>query len=155
VFRRRRGQIRLALSEEESDLLRATIGEYLELLDAERDRSDPVIARLFPSASLDDPALDASYQQLAASDLDDHKRATARRALLSLDGDRHDALGEEELEAWLVLLTDLRLAIGVRMGVTEETMERLPNPGDPAQWPLAVLHYLASLQETLVQALQG
>jgi len=62
-------------------------------------------------------------------------------------------LTDEEQEAWLVLLTDLRLAMGVRLGVTEETFNTFPNPNDPAQWPLAVLHYLGSLQESLVNAI--
>src|SRR5579872_2702777 len=155
MFRRRRGQIRLAVGEEEVELLKKVIGEYLELLDAERDPRDPIMARLFPSASLEDPLLADDYRELATSDLDAHKRATAKLALDSLDADRREPLDEAQLEAWLVLLTDLRLAIGVGLGVTEETMEALPNPNDPAQWPMAVMHYVASLQETLVQALQG
>ncbi|MGH2719840.1 MAG: DUF2017 family protein, partial [Actinomycetota bacterium] len=112
-------------------------------------------ARLFPSASLEDPALADDFRELSGSDLDIHKRSTAKIALHSLGTDRREPLGEEQLEAWLVLLTDLRLAIGVGLGVTEETMEQLPNPNDPAQWPMAVMHYLASLQESLVQALQA
>jgi len=61
-------------------------------------------------------------------------------------GDRRP-LTDDEQEAWLVALTDLRLAMGVRLGVTDETFDAFPNPNDPAQWPLAVLHYLGSLQE--------
>lgn len=155
MFRRRRGQIRLALSQEEADLLTGVVREYLDLLDGERVPGDPVMARLFPSASLDDPQVAAEFHDLSDSELDEHKRATARAALESLAGDRREALTEAQQEAWLVLLTDLRLALGVRLGVTEETMEKVPNPADPQQWPLAVLHFLGYLQETLVEALQG
>lgn len=155
MFRRRRGLIRLVVGDEETELLRTAIREYVELLDAPPRPEDPVMARLFPSASLDDPALEVAFRDLSASDLDAHKRATAGCALASLDGDRKAPLNEEQQEAWLVLLTDLRLAIGVRLGVTEETLESYPNPNDPAQWPLAVLGYLGALQESLVQALQG
>lgn len=155
MFRRRRGLVRLLVGEEEIDLLRTTIREYVALLDAPPTLGDPVMARLFPSASLEDPGLDMAFRDLSASDLDAHKRQTAETALASLDADRKEPLSAEQQEAWLVLLTDLRLAIGVRLGVTEETMETFPNPNDPAQWPLAVLQYLGALQESLVQALSG
>jgi hypothetical protein len=145
----------VALSDEEGELLTGIIREYQELLDAEREPDDPVMARLFPSASLDDPILEADYRDLASDDLNQHKRQTARRVLAYLeDGDRRP-LTDEELEAWLVLLTDLRLAMGVRLGVTEETFDTFPNPNDPAQWPMAVLHYLGSLQESLVAAIDS
>ncbi|HEU5002237.1 MAG TPA: DUF2017 family protein [Actinomycetota bacterium] len=155
MFKKRRGLIRLTIGEEEAELLRTTIREYVELLDAPPSLGDPVLARLFPSASLDDPALEIAFRDLSASDLDAHKRATAGQALASLDADRKTPLTPEQQEAWLVLLTDLRLAIGVRLGVTEETYETYPNPNDPAQWPLAVLDYLGALLESLVQSLQG
>jgi Domain of unknown function (DUF2017) len=147
--------VRVALSDEESQLLQGIVHEYLELLDAEREPGDPVMTRLFPSASIDDPFLEADFRQLADDDLHEHKLLTARRVLEYLDAGDRRPLTEEEQEAWLVLLTDVRLAMGVRLGVTEETFESFPNPNDPAQWPLAVLHYLGSLQESLVAALDA
>jgi hypothetical protein len=153
VFRRRRGQVRAALSDEEVELLKGIVREYLELLDVDSEPGDPVMARLFPSASLDDPTLAADFRELAGDDLDQHKRQTAARVLEYLEQGDNRPLTDEEQEAWLVLLTDLRLAMGVRMGVTEETFDTFPNPNDPAQWPMAVLHYLGSLQESLVAAL--
>ncbi len=153
MFKSRRGQIRVTFTEEEAGLLKSIVREYLELLDSAPEPGDPVRARLFPSASLDDPTLDADYRELSESDLDRHKRATARRVLDCLEAGGRTPLSDDEKEAWLVLLTDLRLALGVRLGVTEETFETFPNPHDPAQWPLAVLHYLGSLQESLLQAL--
>lgn len=155
MFRRRRGQVRLAIGEDEIELLKKVIGEYLELLDSGREATDPVMARLFPSASLEDPALAEDFRDLSSSDLDAHKRSTAKIAQDSLGTDLRQPLDEAQLEAWLVVLTDLRLAIGVGLGVTEEMMEELPSANDPAQWPMAVMHYLASLQESLIQALQG
>jgi len=145
--------VRAVLSEEEGELLRGVVREYLELLDADRAPGDPVMARLFPSASLDDPTVAADFHDLSADDLDQHKRQTAKRVLDYLEPGDNRPLTDEEQEAWLVLLTDLRLAMGVRLGVTEETFNTFPNPNDPAQWPLAVLHYLGSLQESLVNAI--
>ena len=145
----------MALSEEEGELLKGIVREYLELLDADREQGDPVMARLFPSASMDDPTLEADFRELSSDDLHEHKRQAALRVLEYLDtGDRRP-LADEEQEAWLVALTDLRLAMGVRLGVTDETFDAFPDPSDPAQWPLAVLHYLGSLQESLVAALDA
>ena len=145
----------MALSEEEGELLKGIVREYLELLDADCEPGDPVMERLFPSASLDDPTLEADFRELSSDDLQEHKRQAALRVLEYLDtGDRRP-LADEEQEAWLVALTDLRLAMGVRLGVTDETFDSFPDPSDPAQWPLAVLHYLGSLQESLVAALDA
>src|SRR5256886_5253269 len=111
LFRRRRGQVRAALTEEEGELLKGIVREYLELLEADREPCDPVTARLFPSASMDDPTLETDFRELAGDDLLSHKRQTALRVLEYLDtGDRRP-LSEEEQEAWLVLLADLRLAM--------------------------------------------
>ena len=145
----------MALSEEEGELLKGIVREYLELLDADREPGDPVMARLFPSASIDDPTLEADFRELASDDLHEHKRQAALRVLEYLDTGDRPPLSDEEQEAWLVALTDLRLAMGVRLGVTDETFDAFPNPSDPAQWPMAVLHYLGSLQESLVAALDA
>lgn len=112
-----------------------------------------MLARLFPSASLENPELAEEFRDLLGDDLDQHKRDTARRVLAYLEGGERRPLTEEEQQAWVVLLTDLRLALGVRLAVTAETFDVVPSPNDPAQWPLAVLHYLGSLQESLVAAL--
>lgn len=158
MFRRVRGQIRIALAPEEMELLKGLVREYLDLLDADPAPGDPVRARLFPSASLDDPAVDSEYRDLSMSDLDAHKRAAARTALVSLeDLSAHGRarLSDDEQQAWLVLLTDLRLVLGVHLGVSEESLDVAPDPADPAQWPLAVFGHLASLQDSLVVALQA
>ncbi len=135
-------------------MLRGLIREYLQLLDAADDGPNPVRARLFPRASLEDDQVDREYQEMAGSELDRHKRRTAAVALASLgeEGGRQGTLADEERDAWLVLLTDLRLALGVRLGVTEETLERPPDPRNPEQAPMLVLAYLTALQESLVRA---
>lgn len=155
MFRRRPlgHDITVDLTSEEADLLRRLIAEFIELLDGPADPNDRGRARLFPKAS-DDEEVARQFDDLAASDLDAMKKKNASIALQSLSesGRWHGVLSDEEREAWLVLLTDLRLVIGERQGVTEETMERMPDPNDPDEWPLAVLHYLGALQESLVRA---
>ena len=111
------------------------------------------MARLYPSASLDDAVVNKQYRDLVHSDLENHKRATARTALASLgEGGWHGPVDEEQQQAWLVVLADLRLVLGVRLGVTEETMGLEPDPADPEQRPLALIHYLGWLQQSLIDA---
>jgi len=63
-----------------------------------------------------------------------------------------DRLTAEELDAWLRALTDLRLALGTRLEVTEETYEREIDPRDPEAYELSVFAYLSWLQEQAVEA---
>lgn len=155
MFRRRRGEITVSVAEEEANLLRRFIDEYLELLGA-GDETDPVMKRLFPDASLDDNKVRADYRELARDPLERQKISGAETARRSLGdtGGWEATLTEEERDAWMVLLTDLRLVIGTRLDVTEEVMSTEPDPADPEQWPLAVIHYLGWLQQTLVDASQ-
>jgi hypothetical protein len=59
-------------------------------------------------------------------------------------------LSPEEGEAWVRALTDMRLAIGTRLDVTEETMSTEPDPDDPSAAPLQILHWLGWLQESIL-----
>jgi hypothetical protein len=156
MFRRRLGgrDVSVSLSVEETDLLRRLIAEYFELLESAPDPDDAGRARLFPAASLDDEEFARQFKELAESDLDKLKKnnATIARESLGDIGPWRANLTEEQKDAWLTMLTDLWLVIGSRQGVTEEKMERLLDPNDPEQWPMAVLHYLGALQESLVRA---
>ncbi|MGH2772051.1 MAG: DUF2017 family protein [Actinomycetota bacterium] len=141
--------------EQEADALRLIVSDYLTFMDTPRDPADPVVARLFPSASLDDEKVAAEYKELVQGDLSALKHANARTALQSLgeSGGWKAELSEEEQEAWLALLTDLRLIIGVRHDVTEETMDMQLDPSDPDHHDLLLMHYIGGLQESLVQAI--
>jgi hypothetical protein len=66
-----------------------------------------------------------------------------------------DRLGQDEFEAWLVALNDLRLVLGTRLGVTEELYEEDIDLEDPGAAGLAVYLYLTSLQEQFVEAAGG
>jgi hypothetical protein len=65
---------------------------------------------------------------------------------------RSDRLSGEQLDAWLRALTDLRLALGTRLGVTEETYDREIDQDDPQAYELSVFAYLSWLQEQAVAA---
>jgi len=63
---------------------------------------------------------------------------------------------------WLRALTDVRLALGLRLGITDDTdLEEeldaavLHDPTSPRVGQLSVYAYLTYLQESLVGALMG
>ena len=141
----------MVLDPDEATLIRQVMKEYLALLDSDRSLEDPVMARLFPSASFEDAEVERTFRDMVQTDLDEHKRTTVAIVTAMLEPDDIDTeVNEEQIDAWLSLLTDLRLAIGVRLGVDEEMIEMPMDARVPEQWPLAVMHYLGALQDSLV-----
>lgn len=115
------------------------------------DLADPGLRRLFPTAYAEDPERDREYQQLVRDDLADRRRATVDIVLATLDETR---LTEEQLLAWMGAVNDLRLVLGTRLDVSEES-ELVPAHDDPDA-PLLVLYgYLGFLLETIVEALSA
>lgn len=152
MFRASRKGIRFVLSADECVLLRRLITEHRDML---ASTDGPVHDRLFPSASSQDETVAADYRELTYASLQEHKIDAIQTALATLpdEGALKAVLDEEQAEAWLVLLTDLRLALGIQLGVTEDLMEKDIDLSDPDDWPWAVLHYLGDLQASLVDVL--
>jgi hypothetical protein len=146
IERTRRGNYRLRLSDAERALLRMLHAELGTLLE---DPDDPDLQRLFPPAS-DDPERDAEYQGLVRGQLVDGRTRALETLERTLDA---DTLTAEEADAWLRVLNDLRLILGTRLDVTEETMLEDLDSNDPNAQQLAVYGYLSWLQEQLVAAL--
>jgi hypothetical protein len=62
-------------------------------------------------------------------------------------------LSEDELSSWLAAMNDLRLVLGVRLGVTEES-EPTDYAADPeTERSYALYAYLSYLVEEIVDAL--
>ncbi len=147
IERTRRGDFRLRLSDGERALLRRLPAELIALLAADPD--DPALSRLRPSAYENDPEAEDEYRRLMEGELEAGRREAL--SLLAETADR-DRLTAEELDAWLRALTDLRLALGTRLDVTEEVYERAIDPRDPEAYELSVFAYLSWLQEQAVEA---
>jgi hypothetical protein len=138
----------LHLPIEERELLESLPGQLVELLDASAgDLDDPAVARLFPDAySAIDADLAAEYRRLMTDDLRERHRA----ALETLATGAHaEHVSADDLYAWMTALTQLRLVIGTRIGVTEDWH---PGDDDPTA---AVYSYLSWLQEQVVAALSS
>ena len=118
---------------------------------------DPALARLFPDAYPDDEKAAAEFRRYTQGELREGRRDRARCALDSLPpgrGGRFD-LDEEQARCWLGTLNDLRLVLGSRFGLERDDQD----PGadleadDPLRAYVPAYHYLAYLQETLLEAL--
>ena len=140
------GRVRLRLSEPERALLRQLPHELTALLEA--DPEDPSLRRLFPPA-YEDAADAAEFRRLMHGELSQGRRDALR--LLAESADR-DELDIAEAQAWLTALNDLRLVLGTRLDVQEETLLEL-DPADPEAPDLALYGYLSALLEELVNAL--
>ena len=124
--------------------------------------ADPVLERLFPPAyrNPEDAERDAEYQRLMRDDLLEAKLANLDVVTSTLDRGTASLrrwtveLTEDEAGSWLGALNDLRLALGARLGITED-FDGDVDPSDPQAPALNVLSYLGWLEENLVDALSS
>jgi len=152
----RDGHLRLRLDEVEASLLRDLATEMQMLLEADIPEQDAVKQRLFPRAYAD-PENEQTFRDLTASDLQDAKRTALRevREALGEQGAVDVELGPEAITSWLRLLTDLRLAIGVRLDVDEEQMSAPIDPDDPNAGAMSVLHWLGWVEGSILERIEG
>jgi hypothetical protein len=175
----RGGGARAWLAAAEATLLRNLVGQIMDLVEpAERvpqadpelaaleamvqgpgsaeAPEDPVLARLLPDGYRDDPEAAGEFRMYSEPALRSAKYQNAQDMLDSLpaSGGRIQLTGEQAL-AWLKALNDVRLALGVRLGVTEEFEDQWARlkPDDPQWTAFEVYAWLGAVQESLVQAM--
>jgi hypothetical protein len=143
------GGVELRLSRDERSLLAGLAAELRALLDGAP--GDPTLRRLFPPA-YDDEDDERAYRDLMGGELLDGRRAALELIADTVDRDR---LSAEEADTWLRALNDLRLVLGTRLDVQEETFATEPDLSDPRGHALAVYAYLSWIQEQLIEALSS
>jgi Domain of unknown function (DUF2017) len=148
IQRIRGGGVRLRLPPDERALLRELPAQLRSLLDEAPD--DPSLERLFPPA-YDEAGDEAEYRRLMGDELLDGRRHALRVLEETVDEER---LTAEQAESWLTALNDLRLVLGTRLGVRDDTLLEGLRPGDPNAVELALYAYLSWLEEQLVEALE-
>ena len=114
---------------------------------------DPVLARLFPDAYLDDSTSSADFRRFTQPDLRRTKELHANQVQIHLTSfpGTHEVI-DDLLQSWLLTLNDLRLALGTRLGLDNETEAQLE---DESLTPIFGLYdWLTGLQGTLVEVLQ-
>jgi hypothetical protein len=170
----------LVLPEHERALLMDLTRQVVQMLE-HGDAADPAMVRLLPSAYPDDDEAAAEFRRFTADDLTGRKIANAQVVLATLEapsadttvsatgatddeptprrrgsrskGPRPDErrLDTAAQQAWLRSLTDLRLTLGTRLGITDEG---LPSGAESHHQAMhAVFDWLGYLQESLLQTL--
>lgn len=134
----------------------AALEAQLGLSDSTEPPEDPALARLLPDAYRDDPEAAAEFRRYTEESLRSGKMAAAQTVLDTLPprGGRV-RLSAEDGQAWLRALNDVRLALSVRLEVTDDFDEQVADmrPDDPRYAYVWVYQWLAYLQESLVEAL--
>jgi hypothetical protein len=154
-FQRRGSDVVARLDPAESGIVGLLLDQLEQLLLAGEDEvaDDPVLARLFPEGHRSDPEAAAEYRELTESALRSGKTddlATVRATLPADGGEVR--LDPDQAGAWLRTTNDLRLALGTRLDITEDT-EPPDDLADEEDQQLAVYYWLTALQGSLVDAL--
>ena len=181
---RRKGDTVVAVfDKQEAALVRGLVSQIQEMLevrseDAPQDElseltgirtgpstapDDPILSRLLPDFHrLDDDAPTVEDQNSAAAlrslhepGLIDFKTGVAAVLLDTCPPRGGEVrLTDEQADAWLSALNDVRLALGTALDVTEDMPDKLP-ADDPRAPHLDVYHWLTWVQESLIQAVSG
>lgn len=162
-FERRGEGVLVTLDASEVELLRAVPDELQTLLAGPSEKDDPVYNRLFPSAYLDptEESAEREWQELVHPELLRERLAALETVTSSLDragtkrGRAEVELAPEEVDAWLHVLNDARLALGTRLGITEEPEVAEIDPSDPDAAAHAMYNWLTWLENDLVETLLG
>ncbi|HWL65310.1 MAG TPA: DUF2017 family protein [Actinomycetota bacterium] len=144
--------IKLIFEEEEASLLVRLLTEMGTLV--ADDRQGPITERLFPR-TYEDEKDQAKYDELIGDQLRAVKLESIGKVRTALDGSEDGTvlIPPSDVDAWLAGLTDTRVALGTRLQVTEEVMQKDLDPEDPEAPALSVLHWLGWVQESILKEL--
>jgi hypothetical protein len=160
----------------QAGVIRSLVGQVAELVSADAEAGgeagnletelglsshasapdDPVLARLLPDAYSDDTDAAAEFRRYTEETLRSGKVASAQIVLASLPpGGGEVRLSEPECQQWLRALNDVRLALSVRLGITDEDDDLTEHfeVDDPRSAYVWVYQWLAYLQDSLLDAL--
>jgi thioredoxin-like negative regulator of GroEL len=160
----------------QANIVRSLVGQIIELVSEEEQApsggdelaaqlgvsdnaelpADPILARLLPDAYADDPDAAAEFRRYTEISLRSGKVAAAQTVLDTLPADGGKVkLKTEDAQAWLRALNDVRLSLGVVLGVTDDFDDQLDDlsADDPRAAYVGVYQWLGYLQESLVESL--
>ena len=126
------------------------LDQLLNMSGSTQISEDPALARLFPDGYSDDEHASADFRRFTEQDLRAHKLtalATVNSTLGNWTGKA--GLTQDQAQDWLKALNDLRLVLGTRLEITDEsgTDFEADDPG------IHLYNYLTYLQGTLIDAL--
>lgn len=172
MFRRTlTGRLVARMDDVERSVVAALVTQVLDLIEPEADidplaelvgidpgavrPDDPALLRLFPDAYAGDDEAAGQFRRFTERSLRTIKAANAHTVLdtLARSGDKV-TLTQPEAQAWLLSLTDVRLALAVRLGIEDDDWDH-PDDDDPSAAQFHVYDWLTHLQESLVLAMTG
>jgi hypothetical protein len=148
IRRLRDGSFEVKLPDGEREMLGELLPQLKTALAGGDAASDPGFKRLFPKAYVQDPEHEEEYQALVGDEL---LATRLRHVDTVLETVRRDRLTEEEVFAWMGAVNDLRLVLGTRLDVSEET-DLAVDPSHPDAAAYGLYAYLGWLLEMLVDA---
>lgn len=151
IVRSSAGGFDLRIPRSERNVLRG-LPEQLRLLLDEGDAEDPALQRLHPSAYPDDPVAAAEFDGFVRDDLTEQRMKAIETMSRTIDSAHLD---EEEVVAWLAAINDLRLVLGIRLAVTEESEPEDFEGDEETHGSYALYAYLSMFEEDIVEALSG
>jgi len=150
VKRARDGSYEVRLPAGERQVLADVLPQLRAALQGDAS-ADPAFKRLFPVAYAQDPEHEAEYRELVGDELLSKRLANVDTVLATLEADR---VSEEELFAWMGAVNDLRLVLGTRLDVSEET-DLDVGTEHPEAAAYALYAYLGWLLELLVDGVSS
>ena len=151
----RSGALVARLEPAEAGILGLLLDQLEQLLTADADDvgDDPVLGRVFPDGHRSDPEMAADYRELTESSLRSAKADDLAMVRASLPAEGGEVrLDADQAGAWLRTSNDLRLALGTRLDISEDTEPPEEVAGEEDQ-QLAVYYWLTAVQGSLVDAL--
>jgi len=148
-LRRKKATIIATFDDIELTLLMALLDQLDELIDAMAD-DDPPTQRLFPAGYRDDERAGAEFRELTQASLQQERRdryGQCRAELPRTGGPV--VITPDTAQRWLIVLNDMRLALGTRLGVSAEPFEDL-DPDDPLNGARAMYYWLTGVQDQLI-----
>ena len=165
-------EVVLSLTEVESSVLGQLLDDLEELADLadvppDQAAANPVIDRLFPDG-YDDAGAAGEFRDLTRASLQEERRERYGQCRAELPAGGGEIVVEpDSMHRWLVVINDMRLALGTRLGVTADGFaDDLGDPGvadgsrEPGDFEVAdeilaartVYHWLTAIQDDMVNA---
>ena len=113
---------------------------------------DPDTKRLFPTAYVTEPELDAEYHRMVGDDLLRGQLEALDTVERTIDG---QVVDRDELDAWMRAINGVRLALGTRLDVSESDTGEVPfeiDPDDPNAHDRQVYDLLTVILGSIIAA---
>ena len=141
------GSFSITIPQQERQLLEQLIPQMRELIET----NDPLAWRLFPNPYPQHDKAADDYADMIGDELQERHLASLNIVEETLEAKR---LEEDQMIAWMSAVNDLRLVIGTRLKVEEET--ELDDFVDDIDQSLFLTYsYLGIMLDRIVQALSG